>query len=94
MKHLNNKKTRFPRIDKILVIQPIAEVYGEANELQLYEEIKGLKQEVTLFLRYIYTCNNGRFTYAILPSRSLVANHPLEQTFFFFLQDFVNLKLT
>ena len=35
IKHLNSKKTRFPRFDKILVIQPIAEVYGEGNERQL-----------------------------------------------------------
>ena len=28
MKQLNSKKTRFPRFDKILVIEPIAEVYG------------------------------------------------------------------
>ena len=33
-KKLNSKKTRFPRFDKILVIQPI-EVYGEGNERQL-----------------------------------------------------------
>ena len=36
MKQLNSKKTRFPRFDKILVIQPIAEVYGEGNERQLF----------------------------------------------------------
>ena len=35
MKQLNNKKTCFPMFDKILVIQPIAEVYGEGNEQQL-----------------------------------------------------------
>ena len=35
MKQLNSKKTRFPRFDKILVIQPIAEMYGEGNERQL-----------------------------------------------------------
>ena len=35
MKQLNSKKTRFPRFDKIFVIQPIAEVYGEGNERQL-----------------------------------------------------------
>ena len=34
MKHLNSKKTRFQRFDKILVIEPTAEVYGESNELQ------------------------------------------------------------
>ena len=39
MKHLNSKKTCFLRFDKILVIQPIAEVYGEGNERQLCEEI-------------------------------------------------------
>ena len=39
MKQLNSKKTRFPRFDKILVIQPIAEVYGERNERQLWSEI-------------------------------------------------------
>ena len=39
MKQLNSKKTRFPRFDKILVIQPIAEVYGEGNERQLCKEI-------------------------------------------------------
>ena len=32
MKQLNSNKTRFPRFDKILVIQPIAKVYGESNE--------------------------------------------------------------
>ena len=35
MKQLNSKKTHFPLFDKILVIQPIAEVYGEGNEWQL-----------------------------------------------------------
>ena len=35
MKQLNSKKTRFPWFDKSLVIQPIAEVYGEGNERQL-----------------------------------------------------------
>ena len=39
MKQLHRKKTRFPRFDKILVIQPIAEVYGEGNERQLCYEI-------------------------------------------------------
>ena len=39
MKQLNSEKTRFPRFDKILVIQPIAEVYGEGNERQLCWEI-------------------------------------------------------
>ena len=39
MKQLNSKKTRFPRFDKILVIQPIAEVYGVGNESQLYQKI-------------------------------------------------------
>ena len=32
MKQLNSKNTRFPRFDKILVIQPIADAYGESNE--------------------------------------------------------------
>ena len=40
MKQLNNNKTRFLRFDKILVIQPIAEVYGEGNERQLCYEIE------------------------------------------------------
>ena len=40
MKHLICNKTRFPRFDKILVIQPIAEVYGESNERQLCSEIE------------------------------------------------------
>ena len=40
MKQLNSKKTRFPLSDKILVIQPIAEVYGEGNERQLCQEIE------------------------------------------------------
>ena len=31
MKQLNSKKTPFPQFDKILVIQPIGEVYGEGN---------------------------------------------------------------
>ena len=35
MKQLNSKKTRFPWLDKILIIQSIAEVYGEGNEWQL-----------------------------------------------------------
>ena len=35
MKQLNSKKTRFPLFDKILVIYPIAEVYGESKERQL-----------------------------------------------------------
>ena len=39
MKQLNSKKTRFPWFDKILVIQPIADVYGEGNERQLCSEI-------------------------------------------------------
>ena len=39
MKQLNRKTTRFPRFDKILVIQPIAEVYGEGNERKLCQEI-------------------------------------------------------
>ena len=39
IKHLNSKKTWFPLFDKILVIQPIAEVYGEGNERQLCKEI-------------------------------------------------------
>ena len=45
MKQLNNKNKRFPRSDKILVIQAIAEVYGEGNERQLCEKI-GCKGEV------------------------------------------------
>ena len=32
MKQLNSKKIRFPRLDKIIVIQSIAEVYGQGNE--------------------------------------------------------------
>ena len=39
MKELKSKKARFPRFDKIFVIWPIAEVYGESNERQLCEEI-------------------------------------------------------
>ena len=35
MKQLNNKKTHFPRFDKILVIKPIVEVYGESKQRQL-----------------------------------------------------------
>ena len=35
MKQLNSKKTRFPRFGKILVTEPIAEVYGESKERQL-----------------------------------------------------------
>ena len=41
VKQLNCKKTRFPLFDKILVIQPIAEVYGEGNERQFCKEIAG-----------------------------------------------------
>ena len=40
IKQLNSKKTRFLRFDKILVIQPIAEVYGEGSERQLCWEIE------------------------------------------------------
>ena len=40
MKQLNSeKKKRFPRFDKILVIQPITEVYGKGNERQFCLEI-------------------------------------------------------
>ena len=39
MKQLNCEKTRFPRFGKILVIQPIADVYGEGNERQLCLDI-------------------------------------------------------
>ena len=35
MKQLNSKKTRFPWYEKILVIEPIEEVYGEDKERQL-----------------------------------------------------------
>ena len=38
-KKLNSNKTRFPRFDKILVIQPVAEMYGESNERQLCSDI-------------------------------------------------------
>ena len=40
MKQLNSNKTCFPRFDKILLIQPIAEVYGESKERQLCLEIE------------------------------------------------------
>ena len=39
MKQLSSNKTRFPRFDKILIIYPVAEVYGESNEQQLCSEI-------------------------------------------------------
>ena len=39
MKQLNSNKTRLPRFDKILVIQPVAEIYGESNERQFCSEI-------------------------------------------------------
>ena len=39
MEQLNSKNTLFLQFDKILVIQPIAEVYGESNERQLCLEI-------------------------------------------------------
>ena len=39
MKQLNRKKTCFSRFDKILVIKPIAEMYGQSNERQLCWEI-------------------------------------------------------
>ena len=42
MKQLNSKKTCFPRFYKILVIQPIAQVYGEGNERQLCKEIDNI----------------------------------------------------
>ena len=48
MKQLNSKKTRFPRFDKILVIQPIAEVYGEGNERQLCQEIENFQLEINI----------------------------------------------
>ena len=35
MERLHSNKTRFQQFDKILVIQPIAEVYVEGNERQL-----------------------------------------------------------
>ena len=35
MKQLNSKNTNYLRFDKILVIQPITEVYGESSERQL-----------------------------------------------------------
>ena len=38
MKQLNSNKTRFTWFYKILVIYPIAEVYGESNERQLCSE--------------------------------------------------------
>ena len=41
MKQLNSKKKCFPQFDKILVIQPIAEVYGEGNKQQFCQEIGG-----------------------------------------------------
>ena len=39
MKQLKRKKTCISRFDKILVILPIAQVYGENNERQLCWEI-------------------------------------------------------
>ena len=39
IKQLNSHKTRFPRFEKILAIQPVAEVYDESNERQLCSEI-------------------------------------------------------
>ena len=54
MKQLNNKKTCFPQFDKILVIQPIAEVYGESSEQQLCWEIAcpSVCYEILMTLRY------------------------------------------
>ena len=52
MKQLNSKETRFSRFDKILVIQPIAEAYGEGNERQLCKEIAWLHAQ--LESRYLY----------------------------------------
>ena len=34
MKQLNRNKTCFPLFDKIIVIKPVAEVYGESNSEQ------------------------------------------------------------
>ena len=48
IKQLNSKKTSFPRFDKNLVIQPIADVYAEGNERQLcYRRfLKFVKQRI------------------------------------------------
>ena len=56
MKPLNSKKTRFPWFDKILVIQPIAEVYGEGNRWQLCLEI-GSTHGTVLFLFFTPSTN-------------------------------------
>ena len=54
MKQLNSKKTRFPPFDKILVIQPIADVYGEGKERQLCWEIDvGVSGAATSLLRQV-----------------------------------------
>ena len=52
MKQINIYKTSFPRFDKILVILPIAEVYGESNERQLCPEI-GFDGERKQILNYL-----------------------------------------
>ena len=49
IKQFNSNKTRFPRFDKILVIWPIAEMYGESNERQLCSEIAVLQATSATF---------------------------------------------
>ena len=44
VKQLNSKKTLFCRFGKILVIQPIAEVYGKGKEQQLCQEIGSMNE--------------------------------------------------
>ena len=56
-KQLNSKKIRF---DKILVIQPIAEVYGEGNERQLCWEIDANNENDTHYNLYSET-TNGKY---------------------------------
>ena len=67
MKELNSNKTRFPRFDKILVFQPIAEVYGEGNERQLcYRRLKHNVQagSVRLSSENPFRSNTELLTYA------------------------------
>ena len=67
MKQLNRKKIRFSRFDKILVIQPIAEMYGESNERQLCWEIGILYRILKIpniprrdpILRIVLPCNRA-----------------------------------
>ena len=69
IKQKNIKKARFPRFDKILVIQPIAEVYGEGNERQLC--FTRLLQRWMVMIRSARECGRGyKIFLSLRPIRS------------------------